>query len=128
MQTRKTRKLKCVVTGKTLLATREYYDRKVELAGSEDFLHDTYVCREAKDLLIKGYTVEKIRELLNVCDDTLTSVSQEVIEHVLSSKSNTYRKVNIFNTSNNLLNFRTDPKVTELINNLKNESNTDSNT
>jgi hypothetical protein len=128
MQDKKTRKLICVVTGRALLATRDYYERKLERAGSEDKLHGTYICKEAKDLLTKGYTVEKIREMLNVNMDNVGDVSQETVSEVLNSRNNTYRKINVFNTTNNLLNFKTDPEVTQLINNLKNEQTTNSNT
>ena len=127
MQDKKTRKLICVVTGRALLATRDYYERKLERAGSEDKLHGTYICKEAKDLLTKGYTVEKIREMLNVNMDNVGDVSQETVSEVLNSRNNTYRKINVFNTTNNLLNFKTDPEVTQLINNLKNEQTTNSN-
>lgn len=126
MQERKTQKLVCIVTGRALLATAEYYERKLERAGSADKLHGTYVCKEAKNLLIKGYTVEKIREMLNVDTSKVGDVSQEIISEVLSSKNNTYRKVNIFNTTSNLLNFKTDPEVQQLIKNLKNEQSTNS--
>ena len=127
MQDKKTRKLICVVTGRAWLATRDYYERKLERAGSEDKLHGTYICKEAKDLLTKGYTVEKIREMLNVNMDNVGDVSQETVSEVLNSRNNTYRKINVFNTTNNLLNFKTDPEVTQLINNLKNEQTTNSN-
>jgi hypothetical protein len=121
MQDKKTRKLMCVVTGRTLLATKDYYERKLERAGDEQKLHSTYICKEAKDLLTKGYTVEKIREMLNVDTTDLQDVSQETVAEVLNTRNNTYRKVNIFNTTNNLLNFKTDPEVKQLIHNLKNE-------
>lgn len=126
MQERKTQKLVCIVTGRALLATAEYYERKLERAGSSDKLHNTYVCKEAKNLLIKGYTVEKIREMLNVDTSKVGDVSQEIISEVLSSKNNAYRKVNIFNTTSNLLNFKTDPDVQQLIKNLKNEQSINS--
>jgi len=126
MQQRKTRKLKCIVTGRELLATAEYYERKVERAGDEEKLHETYICKEAKNLLIKGYTVEKIREMLNIDISKVGEVSQETITEVLNSRNNTYRKINIFNTTNNLLNFKTDPEVQQLIKNLKHDQSIDS--
>ena len=127
MQERKTQKLVCIVTGRTLLATSEYYERKIERAGSAEKLHETYICKEAKNLLIKGYTVEKSRTMLNIDTSKVGDVSQETVTEVLNSRNSTYRKVNIFNTTNNLLNFRTDPEVQQLIKNLKNEQSTNSN-
>ena len=110
MKERKTRKLICIITGRSLLATKDYFERKVQKAGSEEKLYQTYVCKEAKDMIIKGYTVERIRE-----------ISQEVIDIIINTGKTSYRKVNIFNTSTSLLNFKTDPGVTQLIENLKNE-------
>tara|TARA_B100000700_G_C14576202_1_gene637952 strand:- start:145 stop:555 length:411 start_codon:yes stop_codon:yes gene_type:complete len=121
MREKKTRKLTCIVTGRALLATKEYYERKVQKAGDEETLHNTYVCKEAKDLLLKGYTVEKIRSMLSIDCTDLKDVSQEIISEVLNSRRTSYRKVNIFNASTNLLNFKTDPDVKKLIENLKNE-------
>mgnify|MGYP001161464441 FL=1 len=121
MEERKTRKLSCIVTGRVLMATKDYYERKLARIGDEQKLHETYVCREAKDLLIKGYTVDKIREMLNVNATQLHDVDPETIAEVINSRSNTYRKINIFNTTSNLLNFKTDPDVKQLIENLKNE-------
>ena len=121
MKERKTRKLTCIVSGRTLLATKEYYARKVEKIGGAEKLHSTYVCKEVKDLLTKGYTVEKIRDMLNVDSSSLQDVTQETISEIVNSRKTPYRKVNIFNTSTTLLNFKTDPDVLELIDNLKNE-------
>lgn len=121
MEERKTRKLSCIVTGRVLMATKDYYERKLSRVGDEKELHDTYVCREAKDLLIKGYTVEKIRQMLNVDSTRLGEVDQQTVADVINTRSNTYRKINIFNTTSNLLNFKTDPDVEQLIANLKNE-------
>ena len=48
------RKLICRVTGKPLFAAKAYYQKKVDKAGSEEALHQTYICREAIKLLKKG--------------------------------------------------------------------------
>ena len=120
---RKTRKLTCIITGRVLTATRDYYERKIKKAGSEDNLHMTYVCKEAKDLLFKGYTPAKIREMLSIDDDSLSSVSQELVNEILaSSNKSKYRRVNTFNNMSSVINVRTDPLVKKLIENLKNES------
>lgn len=121
MASKKTKRLKCVVTGRVLIATKDYYERKLQRAGSEEHLHETYICKEAKDLLIKGYTVDKIREMLNIDVTGLDDVSQDTLAEVLNSRNTHYRKINIFNTTSNLLNFKTDPEVKQLIENLKNE-------
>lgn len=121
MTERKTRKLTCIITGRSLLATKEYYDRKVTKAGGEELLHKTYACKEAKDLLIKGYDVDKIRKMLNIDISGLGAVSEETIQDIVNSKTSTFRKSSIFNVSTSLLNLKTDPDVTVLLNNLREE-------
>lgn len=113
MTDRKTRKLMCVVTGRTLIATKDYFNRKVEKCGSEDDLHRTYVCKEAKNLLIKGYTVDKVREMLNVDQTNLNDIPIDVVNQVLStSKSKTrFKKINTIMSTSSIINSKTDPEV-----------------
>ncbi len=121
MALKKTRKLKCVVTGKTLTATADYYARKVEKAGDEDTLHRTYVCKEAKNLLLKGYGVDKIREMLEIDASDMDNVTQETVNEILEKADKVmYKRVNTFNNITNMINTRTDPKVLKLIENIKN--------
>lgn len=112
-----TNKLKCIITGRQLIATKDYYKRKVDKAGSEQKLHDTYICREAKNLLKQGVSIERTRELLDATIDT--PVDTEIIESIMSQERSTrLRRVNnIVNTSKSL-NTRTDPRVKQFINNI----------
>ena len=121
MSERKTRKLTCIITGRSLLATKEYYDRKVEKSGSEELLEKTYACKEAKDLLIKGYSVEKIRTMLNINIPELLEIDESTIHEIVKSKATTYRKSSIFSVATNLINLKTDPEVTQLLKNLHEE-------
>ena len=121
MTLRKTRKLKCVVTGKTLQATADYYARKVEKSGDEETLHRTYVCKEAKNMLLKGYGVDKIREMLEIDASAMEHVTQETVNEIMEKADKTlYKRVNTFNNITNMINTRTDPKVLKLIENIKN--------
>mgnify|MGYP001247781641 CR=1 FL=1 len=117
---RKTRKLTCIVTGRALLATRDYYERKIKKAGSEEKLHRSYVCKEAKDLLIKGYTVDKIRDVLNVNTDNVSSVPEDIVKEVISqSNKSPFRRINnSIPITNNIMNPKTDPDVKEFIQNI----------
>jgi hypothetical protein len=121
MSSTKNNKLKCIVTGRQLIATKEYYARKVKKAGDEQKLHDTYICREAKNLLKQGTSVDKVRELLSATIDS--PVDQSIIDQMMQDeKSTRVRRINnIVNTSRSL-NIVTDPKVKQFINKiLKNE-------
>ena len=117
---RKTRKLTCIVTGRALLATRDYYERKIKKAGSEEKLHRSYVCKEAKDLLIKGYTVDKIRDVLNVNTDNVSSVPEDIVKEVISqSNKSPFRRINnSIPITNNIMSPKTDPDVKEFIQNI----------
>ena len=66
MKEKKTRKLICNVTGRILQAGKEYYQKKIKQAGSEKELHRSYICREAKQLLKKGYDLKYIKQTLGV--------------------------------------------------------------
>ena len=81
----KTRKLVCLVTGKSLLPTAEYYGKKLEKAGSEEILHSTYICKEAKDLLVKGLAVKEVRKMLKVTEE-LPDVAQTIIDELVTNE------------------------------------------
>jgi hypothetical protein len=125
MTHRKTRKLVCIVTGRTLIATKDYYNRKVKKAGSEDHLHDSYVCKEAKNLLLKGYTVDKIRNMLNVDQTNLQDITVDVINEVLSTgKGKTrFKKINTIMSTSSILNSKTDPEVAAFLKSLSESDN-----
>jgi len=120
MATNKTTKLKCIVTGKQLIATKEYYARKVEKSGGEEELHRTYVCREAKNMIKQGTSIDRVREILNVKTDDLGSVPQDVIDEIMQSNTKTnFRRINNLVNINSMMSTATDPDVREYIDNLK---------
>ena len=118
MSDKNNRKLTCLVTGRKLFATKEYFSRKVEKAGSVEKVHSTYICKEAKDLLRKGYSVDKIREMLNVQIDNLTDVSDELINEIVSSKKKYFKRISNFTSGNPIINSKTDPEVKKFIQSL----------
>lgn len=112
MTDRKTRRLTCVVTGKSLLATRPYYERKVQKIGDEEELHRTYVCKEAKNLLLKGYDVQKIRAMLKVDPGSVGEVPEDVIADILNNNKPRFKSINTSNIPiSTILNPTTDPEV-----------------
>ena len=116
MKERKTRKLTCIVTGKALIATKQYYDRKVKKIGDEDEMHRTYVCKEAKNLLIKGYDVDKIREMLKVDGDSMEVVPEDVIADIINNNKPRFKSININNIPiSSIINPKTDPAVKKFI-------------
>tara|TARA_R110002051_G_C8566805_1_gene475145 strand:+ start:200 stop:565 length:366 start_codon:yes stop_codon:yes gene_type:complete len=107
---RKTQRLTCVITGRTLVASLAYYERKVERAGGEDKLKVTYVCKEAKDLVKKGYDVEKVRDILNIDRSTVQEVDKEIIEEITTNSRLPYKRLGRFNI-NNYTSTKTDADV-----------------
>lgn len=121
MTRNKTTKLTCIVTGRTLLATRDYYERKVEKAGSEDKLHREYVCREAKTMLKQGTSVERIREILNV-KTTVGDVPQDVIDQITRETNiSRGRRINNIVSTSAMINTQTDAEVKAYVQRLKND-------
>jgi phosphotransferase system IIB component len=118
MKKRKTTKLTCIVTGRTLFASGDYYQKKVDKAGSEDELHRTYMCREAKQLIKKGNDIEKVREALNVDSNALCNITDsEAIEIVGGNDTKLKFRLNNSESVNTSI-IKTDPDVKKFIENI----------
>lgn len=81
-------KLNCVLTGKSITVSDEYYQKKIKDFGSIENLHKLYCCRQAKNLLKRGYSVVEIHDLLKVTKGPV--VSKEVIEEILLQSGDEY--------------------------------------
>ena len=109
------RKLTCVLTGITLQAGKEYYASKLEkYNGDADKMRRTYVSRKALGLLKRGYSVEKIRELLAPGGD-LTDVPEDLIAEIL--EANKISSIRFENRAGSDIEIgsKTDPDVTKYI-------------
>jgi hypothetical protein len=114
----KTKKISCIIIGKTTLITKDYYDKKLEkCGGDEELFKKTYICKEAKDLLLQGLTVEQIRQRYNT-----TNLPPVDISYIDSLTTNKYgiKKDTTFNTITSFTVFETDPEVKKFINTLCN--------
>ena len=109
-------KLACIITGKTIVINKDYYDKKVTEAGDEPALLETYVCKQAKSLLKRGYSVHEIRKLLNATHID-TNISDATIRKILSNNKDnpiaSFENVNAFSA------IQTDADVKMYINKLK---------
>lgn len=112
----KTRKLKCVITGRVLTATVDYYAKKLEKAGSEDELKRTYICKEAKDLLMKGLDVKEIRQRIGV-EQGLPEVDQDIIDKIIKNEYGLIRNTMVTELTS-FTHQETDPDVLKFINNM----------
>jgi hypothetical protein len=112
----KTKKITCILIGKSIQITKDYYDKKVEkCGGDEDTFKKTYICKEAKDLLLQGLSVEQIRKKFQV--ENLPPVDLNYIEKLTTNKYG-LKKDTTFNTITSFTMFETDPEVKNFINNL----------
>lgn len=109
-------KLACVITGKTVVINKDYYEKKIAEAGDETSLLETYVCKQAKSLLKRGYSVHEIRKLLNATHMD-TNISDAAIRKILSNNKDnpiaSFENVNAFSA------IQTDADVKMYINKLK---------
>lgn len=113
MSKRKTRKLVCNITGKPLFAGKAYYDKKIKKAGSEEHLHNTYICREAKALVKKGYSITDIRHVLDVVDNFEPTITDKEVKTLVNTTS-----LRLNTNDNSVSIIRTDPDVKEFIENI----------
>ena len=114
------RKITCLITGKSYTYGQDYYDKKTKDYIDENNLKKYFITRKAKNYLNKGYSIQEIRNILNVEEDELPDAdSQEVVELIEFHKiqaSHTAKKIS------NTLNFAThksDPEVAYFINNIR---------
>ena len=114
------RKITCSITGKSYTYGQDYYDKKTKDYIDEDNLKKYFITQKAKNYLNKGYSVQEIRNILNVEDTELPSCDSEVMVELIEfhkiQASYTAKKIS------NTLNFAThksDPQVTAFINNIR---------
>jgi len=114
------RRITCLITGKSYTYGQDYYDKKTKDYIDEDSLKKYFITQKAKSYLNKGYSIQEIRNILNVDEDGLPDAdSQQVAELIEFHKiqaSQTAKKIS------NTLNFAThksDPEVAYFINNIR---------
>ncbi len=114
------RKITCLITGKSYTYGQDYYDKKIKDYVDEDNLKKYFITQKAKSYLNKGYSIQEIRNILNVDEFNLPAPDSlelvELIEFHKIQASHTAKKIS------NTLNFAThksDPDVTHFINNIR---------
>ena len=121
MKEKKTRKLICNITGKTLLASKDYYSKKVEKAGSEEHLHNTYICKAAIQLLKKGRDIQYIKVTLPITDNFECKLSDDEAKAIVSSNDpNLKYKLDNQETATVGI-IKSDPDVIQFIKNISND-------
>ena len=113
------RRIICLITGKSYTYGQDYYDKKVKDYIDENNLKKYFITQKAKNLN-KGYSIQEIRNILNVNEEELPSSDSHVIAELIEfhkiQASQTAKKIS------NTLNFAThksDPEVASFINNIR---------
>jgi hypothetical protein len=109
------KKLECVVSGKTIVVSDEYYQKKVTDFGSEEKVKSLYVSRQVKNLLKRGYKVAEIRDLLKI--DNTVEIPDSIVKQILNLNEDDGINLDKIGIKNS------DPEVVELINNIRNSVN-----
>ena len=114
------RKVTCLITGKNYTYGQDYYEKKVADYIDEDNLKKYFITQKAKNYLNKGYSIQEIRNILNVNEDDLPDADSEAIAELIEfhkiQASHTAKKIS------NTLNFAThksDSDVARFINTIR---------
>ena len=114
------RKITCSITGKSYTYGQDYYHKRTKDYIDEQNLKKYFITQKAKNYLNKGYSIQEIRNILNVDEDELPDAdSQQVAELIEFHKiqaSQTAKK--ILNTLN-FATHKSDPEVVYFINNIR---------
>lgn len=114
------RALTCLITGKKYAFNAEYFNKKVESYGDVETLRKYFITRKAKSLIVRGYSVEEIRKILDVEEDELEDADSQKLCDIITY----YQHNNSISKRANSVVFddKTDKEVTEFINNIKESS------
>lgn len=111
----------CLISGKSFTFAKEYYGKKISEYKDEDSLKRYFVTKKVKSLICRGYSVQEIRNILNVTEDGLPSPDAECIRDIVDYHKmihNADTRKNISQT--NFATHKTDSDVVDFINNIKN--------
>lgn len=114
------RNLQCIITGSKYTFGKDYFNKKVEEYDGEDSLKKFFITKKAKTYLNKGYSVQEIRNILNVDEESVPDCESQDIKDLIDFHR--LRGVGARKKITNTLNFAThksDEAVAEYINKIK---------
>ena len=77
------RRITCLITGKSYTYSQDYYNKKVKDYVDEDNLKKYFITQKAKTYLNKGYSIQEIRNILNVNEDELPGSYSPVLVELI---------------------------------------------
>lgn len=75
------KKITCVITGKSITVSDLWFDKKIKEYGSEVDLSNLYTSREARTLIKRGYSVDECRTMLKV-EKKMNPIASEILEKI----------------------------------------------
>lgn len=111
------RSLICLITGSKYTFTKDYYNKKVEEYGDAETLKKYFVTRRAKSLILRGYSVQEIRNILSIIESDLPAPESQDIKDIINfySIKRDATKLPFINFNSN----KSDLDVAALINTIK---------
>jgi len=114
------RKITCSITGKSYTYGQDYYDKKAKDYIDKDNLKKYFITQKAKNYLNKGYSIQEIRNILNVNEEEVPSVdSPEMVDLIEFHKIQAAQTAKKISNTLNFATHKTDPEVAAFINNIK---------
>tara|TARA_R110000765_G_scaffold154464_6_gene257482 strand:+ start:101 stop:475 length:375 start_codon:yes stop_codon:yes gene_type:complete len=116
------RKIQCVISGKSYNFAKDYFQKKVEEYDDEDNLKKYFITRKVKTLLNKGYSVNEVRNILGVSDEEeLADQDSDEVKDMIEFHRvrNTGKNKRVSNTLN-FATLKSDPDVAAFINTISN--------
>lgn len=115
------RKIRCQVTGKVYTFNPDYFASKAEEYGDTDNIKKYFITKKAKTFLDRGYSIQEIRNILNITDSDLHPPdSQEMTELIEFHKVKSNITAKKVASTLNFATHKSDPEVLEFINNIRN--------
>ena len=112
---KKTAQIACIITGKTTTLTKEYFERKVSEYGSEQLLHDQYICKQAKSMLKRGYSVQEVQDVLGSPNSQVSLTDEQIKVIILGEDSENFNPIQPLESVNIIV----QPHVRNFIDKLK---------
>ena len=113
------RVVNCLITGTSFTCTPAYFNKKIEDYGGIENLKSFFVTKKVKALIERGYSVQEIRNILDVDTSELQDANSQQIKDIMTyykSKSKSISK----RLTPNLSMHKSDLEVVKFINNIRN--------
>ena len=114
------RKITCLITGNSYTFGQDYFDKKVKEYIDKDNLKKYFITKKARNYLNKGYSIQEIRNILNVDDENLPDAdSQDISDLIEFHKIQTSQTTKKISNTLNFATHKSDSAVVRFINTIR---------